>query len=244
MRLLLPKPRRDWRRWREGLITTGVELGLVDPWSFELFAESPGRRALWLNLDLYQGVICVSAPAARVLTDVLDAYWPMPPVGVLWVCNGPGTASILSTAGLDPIFPTRIHTAEAVLALPELQNPEGQKWLVVKGEGGRNFFAEALTERGAVVTEADVYRRKLDSDGLQQLVDESASADAILISSLTLAEGMLAAAKSHWRQWPGLWLVSSERIADWARAQGLRRVQQTDGASLASVHDALLKIKP
>lgn len=243
MRLLLPKPGRDWARWRRGLADTGVELCLVDPWEFEVFSESAVQRTVWMNLDLYHGVVCVSAVAARVLATALDGYWPMTPVGLRWVCNGPGTAAVLEAAGLDARFPTDSHTAEAVLALPGLNDLSDQKWLVVQGEGGRNFFTQALAERGAEVTSLDVYRRVLSSSGLDQLVKQSRTSDAILLSSLTLGEGILAHAEEHWRHWPGLWLLSSERVAQWAQRHGLKPVQLTGGAALASVRETLLTIR-
>lgn len=244
MRLLLPKPRRDWPRWRQALDDTGVELDLVDPWRFEVFDESPQRRSLWLNLDLFQGVVCVSTVAAQVLADALDRYWPMPPAGVVWACNGPGTAERLICAGLEPRYPEHANTAEAVLTLPELNDLDGQKWLVVKGEGGRDFFTEVLTERGAEVTEADVYRRSLEPRELAHLVRRSDHADAVLVSSLTLADGLVEDNPTHWRRWPGLWLLSSERIARWARAHRLQRWCLTGGAAPAAVRETLLRIRP
>ena len=65
MRLLLPKPETDWSRWRDGLSGLDIELTLVDPWRLTRLEETPAQRSLWLELDLFAGVICVSRRAVQ-----------------------------------------------------------------------------------------------------------------------------------------------------------------------------------
>lgn len=233
MRLLLPKPKTDWTRWQSGLAAIGVQTDCVDPWQLSRLDETPAQRSLWLQLDQFAGVVCVSRRAAEALAAVLDQYWPMPPARLHWLCNGPATAAVLADAGLVAQFPSADNTAEAVLQLAPTQQVAQQKWLIIKGEGGRAVFADTLSERGAVVTEMPVYRRALDHDALQSLRQKRRQADAILVSSLTLAEGLLADDAS-WRDWPGRWLFSSERLLDWARNQGVTG-ENTAGAALDQV---------
>lgn len=237
MRLLLPKPHTDWARWADGLAAVGVESVLVDPWQLDWLAETPAQRTLWLELDQFAGVICVSRRAAEALAEALDRYWPMPPVRLHWLCNGPATAAVLEEAGLSARYPATGNTAEAVLELEETRQVSGQKWLVVKGEGGRDVFATALRARGAEATESAVYRRSLRSDALRDLARRRAEADAILVSSLTLAEALLSS-DAGWRDWPGRWLFSSQRLLDWAHEQGLDG-EHTGGAALEAVADHL-----
>ncbi|PTY38212.1 hypothetical protein BGP77_17365 [Saccharospirillum sp. MSK14-1] len=230
MRLLLPKPETDWSRWRDGLAGLDIDLHLVDPWRLTTLEETPAQRSLWLELDQFSGVICVSRRAAEALTDALDRYWPMPPVRLHWLCNGPATASVLAQAHLSAEFPVTANTAEAVLTLPSTREVAGQKWLVVKGEGGRSVFAQTLQSRGADVTEMTVYRRALNLDVIEQLSAQRDQADAMLVSSLTLAEGLLAH-DADWRSWRGRWLFSSARLLAWAQAQGIDG-EDTGGAAL------------
>jgi len=230
MRLLLPKPETDWARWRDGLAALDIVLTLVDPWRLTQLDETPAQRSLWLELDQFAGVVCVSRRAAEALTDALDRYWPMPPVGLHWLCNGPATAKVLAQADLAAQFPDSANTAEAVLKLPSTREVAGQKWLVVKGEGGRSVFAETLQRRGAEVTEMTVYRRALKTEALSELGAQRNQADAMLVSSLTLAEGLLAH-DAGWRDWSGRWLFSSARLLDWAKQQGIDG-EDTGGAAL------------
>lgn len=239
MRLLLPKPRSDWARWRAGLTEVGVEPICVDPWRFEWLPETPEQRTVWLNLDEFQGVICVSARAAEGLVAALDRYWPMPPVGLHWLCNGSGTAVPLRRAGLPAVHPERDNTAEAVLDRPETRSVAEHKWLVVKGEGGRDTFARTLAERGADVTELCLYRRSVTIDALSELVRLSRDAESILVSSQTLVDALWHHAPDHWRRWSGLWWLSSPRLLDRAVELGIPQCDTTGGAALEQVCRAL-----
>ncbi|WP_108126337.1 uroporphyrinogen-III synthase [Saccharospirillum mangrovi] len=233
MRLLLPKPEPDWARWRDGLAGVGVEPILIDPWQLEWLDETPAQRSLWLELDQFSGVICVSRRAAEALVSALDRYWPMPPARLHWLCNGPATASVLAAADLPVQFPESDNTAEAVLALPQTRDVALQKWLIVKGEGGRSVFAQTLQQRSAEVTETAVYRRALRAEALADLSRQRDQADAILVSSLTLAQGLVQQ-DAGWQDWPGRWLFSSPRLLDWARDVGIEG-ENTGGAALNAV---------
>lgn len=241
MRLLLPKPRSDWSRWQRELSAINVDSICIDPWAFEWLPETPEQRTTWLNLDEFQGVICVSARAAEGLVHALDRYWPMPPAGVHWMCNGSGTAAVLTQADLPVVYPSAENTAEAVLALPETQAVADKKWLIVKGEGGRDTFTSTLTARGAEVTEMVLYRRSVPDSALNALLNESAQADAILISSETLANALWDHAPEHWRLWPGDWWFSSSRLLDWAKGRGITRCTNTGGAALEAVSRTLVR---
>ncbi|GGX44623.1 uroporphyrinogen-III synthase [Saccharospirillum salsuginis] len=241
MRLLLPKPAKDWARWRAGLADLDTTPICIDPWHFEWQWETPEQRTVWLNLDEFQGVICVSARAAEGLVAALDRYWPMPPIGIHWLCNGSGTAAPLTEAGLRVHFPERDNTAEAVLQLPETQAVAEQKWLVVKGEGGRDTFARTLSDRGAEVTELRLYRRSVKAEALSELVQRSKDAEAILVSSQTLAAALMHENPQHWRSWPGQWWLTSPRLLDWAVAEGIPHCRGTRGAALEQVRQALIE---
>lgn len=231
MKLLLPKPLADRERWQKALAASDHTLLWIDPWAFDRFEETPEIRNHWLNLDLFTGVISVSPFAARLLISALDRYWPMPPVGVQWWCNGPGTASELAAAGLPAQFPNQGHTAESVLARLDHSSLNGQKWLVVQGKGGRERYPSALSELGADVTVLCLYRRRINTEALSDLVEQSTRAEALLVSSVTLLDAMMDAHPEHWRAWPGLWLYTSERLQARAKDWALPSGKQLNGAS-------------
>ena len=231
--ILLPKARSEQRRWRQEVID--AELTMVDPWQIKTLPELAQTRTVWLNLDEYRGVVCVSPTAARVLVNALDQYWPMPPVAVTWLCNGPRTASVLQAAGLPVRFPANGNTAEDVLQLPETLEVTNDKWLIVKGEGGRVTYPAVLTARGASVVSLDVYRREMDEQALQQMPSLAASCDVVWLSSEFLGEQMLQRNRDFWLAWPGQWWLSSTRIQQWARREGLHNTEIANGATPAAM---------
>jgi len=78
-----------------------------------------------------------------------------------------------------------------------------------------------------------VYRRALHEPALAELTRHRYQADAMLVSSLTLATGLLAQ-DARWRDWRGRWLFSSARLLDWANDQQLQG-ETTGGAALEIV---------
>lgn len=75
---------------------------------------------------------------------------------------GASTANKLEEQGLTvDFFPRQSFNSEGLLALPVLQSVTSKKLLIFRGEGGRPLLAETLRMRGAVVTEAVVYRREM-----------------------------------------------------------------------------------
>jgi uroporphyrinogen-III synthase len=237
--LLLPKAQTEQRRWQSELADSPVDVEFIDPWDISIFDESREMRTVWLNLDAYRGVICISPSAAQVLVDALDAYWPMPPADVLWVCNGPRTATVLKSHSLKPVYPNTGHTTEDVLALPELKTETGDKWLIVKGIGGRVVYREALESAGASVTELEVYQRSIDQQSLNDLRSAAVHADALWLSSEYLGDKLLAHSLEQWRSWAGQWWVSSVRLHEWAHENGLSHIHIADGATPASLKNLM-----
>jgi uroporphyrinogen-III synthase len=174
--------------------------------------------------------------AARQLIRALDTYWPQPPAGVHWLCNGPATADILRQAGLEPQFPGSGHTAEDVLSLPATEAVTGSKWLVVKGGGGRDVYPHELEHRGAQVTALEAYDRALEAEVLGDINQCAPGVDAVLVSSLLLGEALV---NGVWREWPGIWILTSPRLLEWARKQGLRHCLLAKGASPDAVSQAI-----
>lgn len=233
--VLIPKAAREQLRWQKALNETGIRALWADPWCIERLPLDGAIRTQWMNLDLFTGVICVSPTAADALVEGLDAYWPMPPSGVHWLCNGPRTAEVLNSVGLPVTFPVQGHTAEDVLALAETQTQTGDKWLIVKGEGGRVTLQQTLQGRGAEATELVVYRRSVDQAVLQQMATLSTQADALWLSSAYLGQQLWSNAPEIWSGWSGEWWVSSPRLARWCEQQGISNIRIASGATVDSL---------
>lgn len=73
---------------------------------------------------------------------------------------GQATALALAERGVAvDLRPKQQFNSEALLAQAEWENVQGQHFLIVRGEGGRELLAQTLSSRGARVEYAEVYRR-------------------------------------------------------------------------------------
>lgn len=152
-------------------------------------------------------------------------------------CVGAASARrLVALSGLSALHPAPASDSEAFLALSELQQVAGQRWLIVRGQGGRPLLADTLRARGAEVTLAEVYRRQ---DGQPDWAAFDASPpDAIVLTSGEMVEQLFRLAG------PGraralqcqLYCVPHPRIADRLVARGATRIVTTraDDAALVA----------
>lgn len=91
------------------------------------------------------------------------------------------TVGLSSTAAVEALglhvdhVPEHEFSSEGLLALPALQDMQGKRVAILRGNGGREALSETLTMRGAQVEYVEVYRRAcpLDSAGhLLQLLQD------------------------------------------------------------------------
>lgn len=76
----------------------------------------------------------------------------------------------------EVILPESDFRSEGLLALPAMQDLDGQRVALVTGEGGRGALAEAILARGGQVERLAVYRRlpcPVASDRMQALLGEA-----------------------------------------------------------------------
>lgn len=240
MPVVITKPSDQQAPWTKAIREAGWETISLPLLALEDLPETPQQRTCWLDLDQFQGIVAVSPHAAEILAERLDQWWPQAPVGVNWLCPGPGTAAILSHRHPDiqPVYPEEGHTAEDLLALPQTRSVDEQKWLILAGEGGRPTLQDTLTARGARVTRLSLYRR-LPLTLEDRARDELARSDRIIqVSSLQALESLTSQVSLVTKQKATL-LVSSERLADAARNMQWEHIIQAGGASLNATLESL-----
>jgi len=129
-------------------------------------------------------------------------------------------------------FPEQMN-AEGLLELPQLQSVKGQKWLVIKGEAGRELIQQTLQKRGAIVTELAVYLRKLPDYTLQKAINQVEQKNSLwVISSAQALDNLfriqgLAEKPRHQTQL----IVTSERLMLLAEQKGFSIKALSTGAS-------------
>lgn len=137
---------------------------------------------------------------------------------------GPTTAASLQGFGIAEVLtPSERFDSEALLALPALQQMQGQRVLIVRGVGGREVLAETLKHRGATVVFGECYRRVNPQNSAQVLArayDEGKLQGIIITSSEALRFLLDLAQDGDWLRATPLF-VNHARIAEQATAAGL-----------------------
>ncbi|MEO6699813.1 MAG: uroporphyrinogen-III synthase [Paraperlucidibaca sp.] len=227
MRVLNPRPARQAQPLSQALREAGHEVVELPLLAIEPLALDAVARAQVLALDRYDGIVFVSANAARYAVATISDYWPQWPHPMPCVAVGQATAAVLEAEGL------RVHIAaqedsEGMLALPILHDVAGQRWLVCRGEDGRELLATTLRERGAEVDTLALYKRFLPDGARTDWASCYPRPEVVLLSSAMIWQ--------HWQQIAGSeattpWLITvSQRLAEAVRAAGATRVICADGA--------------
>jgi uroporphyrinogen-III synthase len=116
-------------------------------------------QALAERLGTFDFVVFISANAVSRGLPWLSPEGRLPG-SVRVAAIGASTARELEQRGVRvDLVPEAGFDSEALLALEPLRSVGGQHVLIVRGEGGRALLAEVLSERGARVEYAQVYRR-------------------------------------------------------------------------------------
>lgn len=150
---------------------------------------------------------------------------------------GQATAKQLESAGLTvDLIPESGFDSEALLAMPQLQNALGKRFLIVRGQSGREELATKLRERGAKVDYWEVYKRIMpDSDAsfVRRLLDEN-KLSAILITSMESLRNLIAMLGENYKNklLSVPLIVVSERIKRMAGTElGFKRINVANGPS-------------
>lgn len=240
LHILNTRPRHQAAGLSESLRAAGFlvsELPLIDIVPRALPAD---EKRLLLDLDRYDGVFFVSANAVKHGLDAIADYWPQWPHDVMTYAVGASTAALLQEAGLTVQVPEQADS-EGLLHLAALQSVNGKRFLLLRGEGGRELLRETLQQRGAQVDVLELYRRELPGTALQQWRALEAMPDVVVLTSPD--------ALRHWQQVTGsdatlpLWLVVSPRLRELAEVAGAH-VVEASGADAHSLVRALQKQGP
>lgn len=221
------------------------------PFYFPLLEISPIEdqaplRAAAGQLDSYRLAVFVSPNAVQYALPVLLAGRAWPPA-LRPVAVGSGTVKALQEAGVTGcLCPSERFDSEALLELPELaeQAVQGQRVLILRGNGGRELLGDTLEARGARVERVACYRRSGPAGGQEALLAALARGELhglTLSSSEALAyllEGLGPEDQARLQQLP--LFVPHARIAEKARASGFTKVVLTgpaDAGLLAGLCD-------
>jgi uroporphyrinogen-III synthase len=187
-------------------------------------ADPSGTRLEIGAIEAFDLVIFTSANAVRFGSALLDDTRDDRRghrCDVMLAAIGPATARALGEAGYRvAVAPSAGFDSESLLLHPVLADPAGRRILLIKGMNGRNLLETRLTERGAVVVVADVYKRERVSHSaatLDALAAEFAAGKIHIVTatSVDIAAGLLDIATPVLRRHFDRvrWLVPGDRVA-------------------------------
>ena len=129
--------------------------------ALEILDAADLRPALALieRLDAFDLAIFISANAVEKALALVERRraWP---ARLRVATVGRGSERELQRHGFAAVIaPSERFDSEGLLDLPELNQLEGKRVVIFRGEGGRELLGEALVARGAAVEYAECYRR-------------------------------------------------------------------------------------
>ena len=176
LRLLVTRPQPQADTWVGLLRVHGIDAHALPLLTIGAMADLAELQATWRDLPRYALVMFVSPNAvshffAARPADSGAGAWP---AGTRAAVTGPGSLSSLHAAGLPPAQcvapPPDAAQFDSAALWAQLQ---GEAWtdrrvLVLRGEGGRDEFAEHLRRAGASVRFVQAYRRGPPTLGVAQ----------------------------------------------------------------------------
>ena len=211
-------------------------------------AIGQGRRGTAARLGALEDfdvIIFTSANAVRFGAVLLDQKRDLTLAAI-----GPATARALNQAGYRVSVQAPLaFDSESLLLHPRLERPAGRSVLIIKGADGRAFLEQELTQRGARVMTADVYRRVPAAPSeavLAALLDRftEGAVQVVTSTSVDIARSLLGMAGPALRgEFERVhWLVPGARIAAGVRECGLSApLLQAESAEDQDLVAALLR---
>lgn len=194
-------------------------------------ANLPALKSVIARLLQFDRAIFISPTAVARAFHYLD-HWP---AGLSVAAIGAGSARALQRAGVQNILvPEQGQDSEALLALPEMQQVNGLRIVIFRGEGGRELLADVLRERGAQVEYAECYRRIKPQADIAPLLSQHL--DAIVVTSREGLQNLRELLGEHWPRFQKqAFFVPHPRIGDAANALGIAQTITTIGGDVGYV---------
>jgi uroporphyrinogen-III synthase len=182
------------------------------------------------DLDRFDWAIFISSNAVQYGMTRLLSLRALP-ADLKWAAIGPMTAHELQGYGVEQVLtPAERFDSENLLKTPEMKAVKGQRFVIFRGEGGRDVLATQLIKRGAEVVFAESYRRITPALDITQLHSlwQNERMHAIVVTSSEALRYLLEYVEANpWLMEVPLF-VNHVRIAETAVKQGLQATVAQD----------------
>lgn len=239
--ILITRPIDEPKKLLSQLQQIGVKGILFPTLSIELLPKDEILAALQ-TIESCQKIIVTSQYATQQIHKIAQLTEYLTAWHADWFAVGRKTSDGLSAWSITTPAENQ-ETSEGLLALPAFQNVRGQRILILKGEGGRDYLVQSLQARGAIVHYLNLYRRKLPFedetfDKGRENVRQLLKSRAIQAIHITSAEGL----QNLHRLLPEIKnyltipvIVPSQRVYEIAEKQGHQKIILAKNASDAAL---------
>jgi len=243
--LILTRPQAQALEWQQRLERLGVP-SVSLPLIAIQNGDGAAAREAWSQLPNAALAFFVSPNAASAFFAVPHGEWP---ANTLAACVGPGTARSLIEQGvpesliLQPPEDAASLDSEHLWPLLAERDWQGRLALMMRGEGGRDWLATRLKEKGAETRDFNLYRRTCPMWNLDDRERFEEALDDRHIWLLSSAEGAAnlrqLAPHTDWSAQRAI--ATHERIAEAARGLGFGHVVLTrpDAEAVSEVYRGL-----
>lgn len=180
------------------------------------------------QVEQYDYAIFVSPNAARISMSCAARLGQLPS-RVRLAAVGPGTAAALAQAGCAGVLaPKDGSDSEALFRVLESEALPNRRFLIVRGQGGREWLAEKLRDKGVQVDYLECYRRAKPTGRLDVLLPRWQRGDRIACTatSAQIVENLFemagAAAQTYLERTP--FFVTHTRVAQAAFGRGVKTI--------------------
>ena len=247
MTVLVTRPDERGQQLADELNRAGI-VALHSP----LLKISPGSQLTQLPSQLSQlkpgdMVFAVSKNAvdfaAQTLRDIGFAWRN----DLLYLAVGHRTALHFTEQTQQSVhYPLVTENSEGLLALSEMTDLTDKNILVLRGNGGREYFSEVARQRGATVELLECYQRQnteLDPVETARLW-QRCGVNILLVTSMQSLQALLELIPREEQQWllDCCLVTVSERIAALARSYGFQQVEVAQGADNANLFTKLTEL--
>jgi len=204
--------------------------------------DLPDFRHAVTQLHVFNWLIFISPQAVQQAAKYIHMCWPSFPGHVKIAAVGGGTVRALQQAHLPVhVSPPHHWNSEGLLALPDFQQIAQQKIALIRGEGGRTFLAEELTQRGAKLAHIIAYRRCLPTVDVHPYLKllHVKKIDIIISTSCDILQNLIQLlGKMESKLYEVPLVVISAQMMSLAENRGFKTVLLAKNAS----HEAILAI--
>lgn len=186
---------------------------------------------LLTRLDKFDLAIFISPNAVNKAMNLILPQRALPAELKIAVV-GQGSVRALKQFGISEVIaPATRFDSEALLEMAELQQMDGKRVVIFRGDGGRKLLGDTLAQRGATVEYAECYSRIRPDTDIAPLLQAWAS-NALHAIVVTSSEGlrnlfsMVGDAGQSWLRKTPLF-VSHERIEQTAKKLGCAEIIST-----------------